>query len=303
MKSCVTKLYDLSKFQPAEELRRWRVREEEIDGKLSLLARNHAADHDVDTVQLRDSVACRGESGAKRWNQPLLLIYPGYGMCDKALEDALVGMKVGESRTVAAAEGDVTLTVLRIVRRMPHPVDDELVKLEAIEGVETLADYRRWYRETIEKKNRDEQPQRMAYELLRTIEDGSEYDIDPAEESKAIRERANSFYDAMVASGHDMTIPDEGTDFLTEEQARERCYQQMLPFYRDYVACVAVAEQIGGMDYETAFRQGLVEAAASHGQQPEDLLKGGRTWSVEEYAMQSRALAVLTGVCEKYLED
>ncbi len=303
MKSCVTKLYDWTKYQPKEEARRWRVRDEEIDQRLALLARNRAADRDVDTVRLRDSVACRGESAAKRWNQPLLLIYPGYGMCDKALEDALIGMKVGESRTVAAAEGDVTLTVLRVVRREPHPVDDELVKLEAIEGVETLADYRKWYRETTEAKNRCEQPQRMAYGLLHTIEEGSEYDIDPDEESAAIRERANSFYDAMVAAGRDMTVPDEGTEFLTEEQAREQCYQQMLPFYRNYVVCVAVTEQIGGMDYEDAFQQGLAEAAASHGQKPEDLLKGGRTWSVEEYAMESMALKVLAGVCEKYLED
>lgn len=107
----------------------------------------------------------------------------------------------------------------------------------------------------------------------------------------------------MVAVGRDMTVPEEGTEFLTEEQAREQLYQQMLPFYRDYVACVAVAERIGGMDYEDAFQQGLVEAAASHGQQPEDLLINGRTWSVEEYAMESMALKVLAGVCEKYLED
>ncbi len=302
MKSCVTKLYDLSKFQPEEEARRWRVSDGEIDDRLALLSRNHAREIDVDTVREKDSVACRGESTVERWNQPVLLFYPGRSLCEKVVEEALIGMKVGESRTVAASEGDVTLTVLRVMRREPHPVDDELVKLEAIESVGTLADYRKWYRETIETKNRLEQPQRMAYSLLRAIKEGSEYDIDPEEESTAIREKANNYYDAMVAMGRDMTVPDEGVEFLTEEQARERCYQQMRPFYRDYVACVAVAEQIGGMDYENAYQQGLVEAAASHGQKPEDLLVNGRTWSVEEYAMESEALKVLAGACERFLE-
>ncbi len=300
MKSRVTNLYDYHQYRPPEELRRWRVPDNQIDDRLDLLSRNHSLQADVDSVQEKDSVACRGESTVPRWNQPVLFFYPGYGLCE--VEDALLGMKVGESKTVSTTEGEITLTVLRILRRVNHPVDDALVQLESIEGVQTLEDYRRWYRETTEDKNREEQPIRMAYGLQNAIEENSACDIDPEEESRCVREYANQFYDAMTATGQDLTIPEDGVTFLTEEQAREKVYQQFLPMYRRYVICRAIMEEIGHMDYETAFQVGLKEAAESHGNQPEDLLAQGRTWNIEEYAMEFGAIRVLAELCKQYLE-
>lgn len=105
MRSKVTKLYDYTRVEIPEELRRWRMTEEALEAHLTALGRSHALEKDAEEVRAGDSVVCRGESAVGRWNKPVLLFYPGSGLCEKVIEDALVGLKPGESRTIAASEG------------------------------------------------------------------------------------------------------------------------------------------------------------------------------------------------------
>ena len=85
MRSKVTKLYDHTKAEVPAELRLWRVSEEKIDEQLASLSRTHALESDVTEVRTGDSVVCRGESAVGRWNKPVLLFYPGSGLCEKVI--------------------------------------------------------------------------------------------------------------------------------------------------------------------------------------------------------------------------
>ena len=241
MKSKVTKLFDYTQAEIPEKLRRWRVTEEAMEEHLAVLGRSHALEKDAEEVRTGDSVVCRGESTVGRWNKPVLLFYPGSGLCEKVIENALAGMKPGESRTIAASEGDVTLTVTRIVRRESHPVNDELVKLEGVGGVETLEAYRSWYRETTEKEDRKRNLNYLARHLLQEIEKNSEYDIDEAEETAWAEVQGERWRRAEEAQGIDPSIPEEGTDFLTEEQIREKYINKCRPLFRSSLARASVA--------------------------------------------------------------
>lgn len=261
MKSKVIKLYDYTQAEIPAKLRLWRIGEEEIDRQLILLSHSHARELDVTEVQTGDCVVCLGKSAVMRWNKPVLLFYPGSGLCEKVIEDALVGMKPGESKAVAASEGDVTLTVRRIVRREAHPINDELVKLENVEGVETVEAYRRWYREKTEKRNRDHDIGYLARHLLEEIEKNSEYEIDEAEETAWAEKNAEQARRADEANGIDPTIPVEGTDFLTEEQVKEKYIQLVRPFFRGRFVHKAIALALSGKDEETLFREELARQA------------------------------------------
>jgi len=255
MKSKVTKLYDYTQVEVPAELRLWRVSDRKIDEQMASLSRTHARELDVEQVQAGDSVVCRGESAVGRWNKPVLLFYPGSGLCEKVIGDALVGMKPGESKTVAASEGNVTLTVIRVVRREAHPIDDELVKLENVEGVETVEAYRRWYREKTEKWNRDHDIAYLARHLLDEVEKNSEYEIDETEETAWAEKTAEQARQADEANGIDPTIPEEGTDFLTEEHVKEKYIQRVRPFFRGQFVHKAVALLLSGKDEETLCRE------------------------------------------------
>ncbi len=264
MKSKLIKLYDYTQAEIPAELRLWRVSDQKIDEQMASLSLLHARELDAAEVQTGDSVVCRGESAVGRWNKSVLLFYPGSGLCEKAIEDGLVGMKVGESRTVAAGEGDVKLTVTRIVRREAHPIDDELVRLENVEGVETLEEYRRWYREKTEKWNRDHDTAYLARHLLDEVEKNSEYEIDEAEETAWAEKNAEQMRRAEEANGIDPTIPEEGTDFLTEEQVREKYIRRIRPFFRTQFAHKAVALALSGQDEETLYREELAYQAEKY---------------------------------------
>ncbi len=257
MKSRVVTLYDYTQAAVPDEMRRWRIDEAEIDHQIETLSHSHAVEMDADTVAPGDSVVCKGESAVPRWNKPVLLFYPGHELCEKGIEDALIGMNVGEGKTIAASEGELTLTVCRIVRRVPHPVDDDLVQLEKIEGVENLEQYRRWYREITEQRNRQDRINHIARMLLNETAAKTVYEIDEAEETEWATHLANLEYDSMVANGMDPTVPEDGVEFLTEEQAREKLVDQARPFFRNEFAYIALAVQLSGMDEATYFRTEL----------------------------------------------
>lgn len=305
MKSKVSKLYEYTRADAPDGLCLWRVTDEALEAHLTTLSHSHALENDVPQVQAGDSVVCRGESAVGRWNKPVLLFYPGSGLCEKVIEDALVGMKPGESRTVSASEGDAALTVIRIVRREPHPVNDGLVKLEAVEGVETLADYRRWYRETTEKADRRRNLSYLARRILEVIAERSEYETDEAEETAWVTELAKYAREADEQRGIDPTVPDEGTEFLNEEQVQEKYFKLAKPRFRSYLADLAVVERLSGRDLEEVYEAELAHMAEKYygGISVEELRKQAPESMMRMNVFFSKAEELLRIDCEKLMED
>ena len=260
MKSKVIQLCDYKTIQIPDHYLSGRIPEEQIDRQLETLSANYAAEQEADTVKSGDSVACRSQSSMERWNRPLLLLYPGRGLCEPELENSCLDAKVGEQRTVELPEGEIILTVRRIVRRVNRPVDDELIKSEGIPGVETVEAYRRWYCDKTEKELKAEAVRRSSDYLIQEMISKSRYSIDEAERDEWCRDEANRQYDAMTAAGIDMTIPEEGTDFLTEEQARRKIYEEYVAGFSGYLAGAALLEQ-EGFHLETLFQSELTRFA------------------------------------------
>lgn len=305
MLSHITKLYDYAEAVVPDEIRFWRVPDSEIQERLELFSGAHARETEPETVAVGDSVSCRGESAAANWNRPVLLFYPGHGLCEKVLEDALIGMRTGESKTVSLPEGDVTLTVARIIRTVPHPINDELVRLENIEGVSTVEEYRRWYRETIEAKQKDTNCHRAANWLLREIKSRSEFFIDQEEFTKWGWKLANNIYDRMVENGQDPTVPEAGTEFLTEEQARQQLFDRYADAeFRSYLTACAVVEKLSGEDLDEVARRGMARMAETYGMSVEELVKISKRGDfLRADAIHIQAIQLLLPDMSRYLED
>ena len=302
MKSTITHLYDYKQSVIPEELRLWRVKDQEVRERLETLSRNHAFEADVEQVQPGDSVACRGESGAARWNRETLLFYPGRGLCPPELEDACVGAKVGDTRTADTAEGQVKLTVKRIVRRSNMPIGDELVTLEGIDGVETVEDYDRWYREDKGAFYRQRASYQCAHFLLEEIQKNSTLAIDENEKAQWLWDRVDGLYDALMAAGLDPKIPPEGFDFLTEEQAKEKMYKESEPFFDAYVVQAYMAEKLSGQTMDDICQEGLEKLAEEHGMTVEQLrATSSEAMIYGKFAME-RAMELLEPYVEQFLE-
>ncbi len=303
MKSTITKLYDYRQSViPAERLR-WRVPDEEIAAQLETLSHNHAYEMEPETVEKFDSVACRGESAAARWDRETLLLFPGRGLCDSALENACLGARVGERRTVSTDEGEVTLTVKRILRRATMPVGDQLVKAEGIDGVNTVAEYYDWYRAGKRDFNRKRAKYQSADFLLEEIQEKSELSIDQEEKDTWMWERVNKIYDTLIAAGIDPKIPKEGFDFLTEEQAKEKMYKEQEWAFTAFVVQVYVVEQVFGLNLEDVCREGVEKLAAEHGMTADQLYATSCDSMIQGRFAQEKAIELLGNYAEQFLED
>lgn len=302
MKSTITRLYDYTQSVIPAELLRWRVSDEEIAAQLETLSHNHAYEEDVDEVQMGDSVACRGVSAAPRWNRETLLFFPGRGLCEESLEDACVGAKLGECRRAQVPEGEVTLTVKRIVRRSNLPVGDALVQAEGIDGVSTVAQYYDWYRASKREPNRQLATYRAAAFLLDEIRDHSDIAIDQTEKDTWLRERINILYDALVEAGLDPKIPKEGFDFLTEEEAKQKMYEEQSPVFTDYVVQVYMAEKLSGQSMEQLYQQRVQQLAQENHMTVEQLERQSGMAMISGKIAYETALDQLGKYTQQFLE-
>ena len=301
MKSTITQLYDYKQSVIPAELCRWHASEEEIREQLKTLSRNHAFEAEVEEVQSGDSVACRGESPAARWNRETLLVYPGRGLMP-AMEEAILGAKVGERRSLETEEGPVTLAVKRIVRRSNMPIGDELVRLEGIEGVETVADYERWFRAQREDFYRQRARYQCAKFLLDEIQEKSTLSIDQEEKDAWMKERIDCLYNALVAAGMDPTIPEEGFDFLTEEQAKTKMYKEEEWAFDEYVVQTYMVGQLTEQPMEDIVREGLEKLAAENGMTAEQLRATSCSAMIDGKFAMEKAMELLGEYAEQFLE-
>lgn len=128
-----------------EELRGEMVRELQ---KLQYICKRHEA---VDVVAAGDVVTLTLGSELKKMNRSGLALNVGTGLFSKELESTLPGKAVGETYTTQADGVSVTVTVDGCLRTVIPEISDELIRQQAIDGVETVEQYKK----LLEKKTKD----------------------------------------------------------------------------------------------------------------------------------------------------
>lgn len=297
MKSKVTYLYDMRQASVPEELRKWRVSEAEVQVQLARVAAAHPVETKPSTVALGDSVLCRTAGKEAKWNRDALPFYPGRNMLPE-VETALVGMQVGETREV----GDKEITVMEITRRQPAPLTDALIAEEGIEGVSTLAQYRDWWKHNTEQDRRNRALSSIVYCLQAEVVSHSQILCDEAEMDRMSHKMAQKQYTAMVNAGIDPTVPDEGVDFLTEEEALEKMAQENRMRLMGCIVNEHYATVLYPMpkeEYETA----LKEMEMSMGKTRDELLEYAGETLVNDFIYNKVFYTQASAYAETLLED
>lgn len=246
MQSKVITLYDYRSDQVPEELTCWRVMDQEIEEQLASLAQAHAKIISVENVEIGDAVKCIC-MGADLQGRATILLYPGRSLPGaKEAEISVIGKKKNDVFATTINGTALTLQVQEILRRGgPLTIDDALVKLEQIEGVNTVMDYARWYRDQKEPDRRKEAAFQIGQFWFRRISRLSEFAIDQEEQKKWAKDNARLSFHSMVAAGENPCIPEEGFTLLTEEEAMEKMAERILPQFSTMVAARALAGERG----------------------------------------------------------
>lgn len=297
MKSIIIKLFDMKELEIPSDLLDWHMSDEEIDADMNRLAVSHPVETHLDTVETGDSVLCRTVSDDSKWNWEAVPVYPGRGMLEAALENAVVGLKVAESKAV----GNITFTVLEITRRRPSQINDELIQKENIDGVETVEQYRAWLRQTTELDRKRTALNRLSYYLLEEVAKRSEMEIDNEEFDSIAESLAKKQYQAMVNAGIDPTIPDDGVDFLTEEEALAKMAAQNRERLRTCVVneyYATVVQPISAEEFEAAMREFEASMHKTH----EELIEYAGEILVNDYIYGQAFSKVVSDYAETLME-
>ncbi len=298
MRSIVTKLCDIGGLTVPEELGKWHMGPEEVEERLNTLARIHAKEFHPDAVLPGDSVrlGCPGRMD--------VLLFPGLGLPGaEEAEKAVTGLHVGDALTAPINGRSLTMTVSEILRRAPGAITDELIRAEKIDGVSTVDQYRRWYLETNEARNRETALKNIAFTLLESIRDGSEYALDPQEVDEWTQKRAEEAFKDCIAMGEDPHIPDEGFELLTDEQAIARLKEQVLPEFQMVLVSRKLCETQGVSltweDVREEFEKFTTPDTRGETAEEQESI---RTAFLES-AFVTKSFELLCDTAEKFLED
>lgn len=227
MKTKVTKLYDVGLIPTPEDIPDWHVDDAAVDGLLAALALQRSTESEAGEVKTGDTVFC-GSEGALQ--DRTVLVYPGRSMPGaEAAEAAILGRAPGDTVETQIGGAPAVLTVKKIVRRAPAKIDDKLIQDEHIDGVDTVEAYRAYIKNKTEEQNRSLSAKHLSAALREELVARSKYEVDEAEQEAWTENAAREMLKMYEEEGIDPHVPEEGTDFLTDEEVMENFKNQLRP--------------------------------------------------------------------------
>ena len=243
MKSKVIKLYDYHLSKIPEELTKWRISEEEINEQLNLMAEKYKDFMPVNEVQLGDGVLCTCIENTSLNGRKTVYLYPGQNLLD--IDSILLNKKLNEIFELTIHDTNLKLKIEKIYRKSSITIiNDDLIKNENIEGIETVEEYKEWYRKKGEESIDNKLWQIHAF-WCREVGDKSELAIDQEEMDAYVKKNARRMYDDLIEQGINPCISEDGLTILSEQEAIEQHYPIQEQIYRLEVTGKALNESFG----------------------------------------------------------
>lgn len=144
----------------AEEIEKT-VLQELTRGKVSFAPQNPAT-----PIEKGCRVTLKTKSVLPKFNKEKISVTVGTGLYDRGLEARLCGMIEGESAEAMVKGEKVTFTVLKVEKKSFPALTDELVQDLHLDGITTLAEYRRYMDRKIKTAYAAELARKLATRLI-----------------------------------------------------------------------------------------------------------------------------------------
>ncbi|XCP83877.1 hypothetical protein ABXS75_12445 [Roseburia hominis] len=304
MKSKMVSCYDYTQLDVAEDLRKWRHPDSEIEEELTALAKDHSGESEVDeAVKEGDSVRCVCTcASTEGWCGRGILLYPGRSLPGaEEAEKAVTGKKAGDQFTCSLNGITLTLKVDKVVRKVVMQVCDGLVELLDIPGVHTVEDYYRWYHEQHDKEYKEKACIIISQFWLKEMSERSEFVIDEEEKRAWMFTRAELIYNAYERAGIDPHKRQDGTMMTTEEAMEELAKAQEM-YFVPYLMYRYFCEKDHFKVTEEDMITEIGTMAKERGEKKEELMKQTNLDMFKMLKYQEHAFSLLMAEAEKLLE-
>lgn len=209
VKSKAIRIFDFHDIDVGQYAEPFSMSEEELEGKLKKLLLRHAETIDADMIEADDIVTIDTVSETPRFNKKGVQLKAGRGLYSRELEAELMGMRVGEEKAVTIPEGEVTVTVISVKRKVLPELTDEIAASLGIDGVNTVAGLKNHIEDEARAQYVEDVTEGIAVAVSNELNERSEFELDP-DELETVRAEGKSMADDMLrSSGLD---PETATD-------------------------------------------------------------------------------------------
>lgn len=279
MKGIVTKLCDIDSIEIPQEMLEIRVDEQQVEKDIQALSLRYASEERAATAEMGDTVFC----GADKDSYPdgrTILLYTEVPMPDAAgAAKQALGKQKGDTFTAHLAGKNVTLTVEKIVRRIPVEVNDALIAGLGMDGVSTVEDYRNYLRNKAMDDQKMEQSKAIIRYFLEQMEQGSSFEYDPQELDAYVQKNMEQYLQDMQELGMEESPEEIKESVLMQEKqnwmAQAFCESHNIPV--DTADAEAQADQMLEMMQLTG------ETAPDRDEMVEMILQGAYIDGVIQY--------------------
>lgn len=142
LKSKALEIYDYRQVDISQFLTGFTPNEKQLEKDMNRWLRRYGKTVSAEKLENDDSamISCRSE--VPRYNKPSVNVPVGKGLFDRELEKQMLGMTLGESRTLYTGETEVEVTLLSASRTVLPEKTDEAIAALGIEGVASLKELR-----------------------------------------------------------------------------------------------------------------------------------------------------------------
>ena len=151
-----------------------------------------------------DLAVCHLTSTVPRFQKDRLKVLIGAGLFEPVLENAVIGMRPGDEKTVILPEGKVQVSLMEVSRKVIPQPSDEMVSRLGLEGVAGVEDYREYLRSQMRlelAKNLSMQP---LEHLIETVLEGSEFVLFKEDWETIVRQRLDRSRVLFLQEGIDI---------------------------------------------------------------------------------------------------
>lgn len=218
MIGCVSKLYDIDSVVIPAELLDMHVDDQKVETGLKQLAMRYSTECPAESVEKGDVVYAAPDADSYADGR-VILLFTGVDMPGaEAAAQAVLGAKVGDVVQTQIGEQAVTLTVEKIVRRVPAPIDDDLAARMGVDGVTTVEDCRTYLREKAMEDIHLENSKEIAHIYVDALHKNSEYEYDRAAAEAYIDSVYDEYAAECAAYGYELSEEELRQDILAQKK-------------------------------------------------------------------------------------
>ncbi|GLC29449.1 hypothetical protein [Clostridium omnivorum] len=168
LKSRVIKEFDFREADVSGEDFTYEVDKKFIEKEILRIRKKNKIVQEVKEVKEGDIVVCSLKSINPKFNKENVSINAGLGLFKREIEMALIGMKIGENKTIGADNERVSIDVINVKRSVLPDLTDEMVQKEKIDNITSVKSLTE-YLEQLYKDEKNKAIDNKSYKLIENV--------------------------------------------------------------------------------------------------------------------------------------